>query len=111
VIGALFPHVKPRLKFWGLPRKRVGTYGDSREMLLEILAVVIILSPISSVRGVCVAEFCNVLALGLALPSLVESRGVSVEAVAVCRSMLQRVASVLQCVATVLGPALPGPVE
>jgi len=86
-------------------------HGDSREMLLEILAVVIILSLISSVRGVCVAEFCNVLALGPALPSLVKTRGVSVEAVAVCRSMLQRVASVLQYVATVLGPALPGPVE
>jgi len=39
------------MKIWGLRNNMFDKYGDFREILLEILAVVIILSPISSVRG------------------------------------------------------------
>jgi len=37
---------------------RILMNGDSRESLLEISAVVIILSPISFVRGICIYEEC-----------------------------------------------------
>jgi len=45
--------VNPCLNIWGLPWRRVwlDMYRDSRENVLDILVVVIIWSPISSVRG------------------------------------------------------------
>ena len=47
--GTPFTHVKIGLKSWD-PRKNVfEMYGDSCENLLDILAVVILSSPISSV--------------------------------------------------------------
>ena len=49
--GTSFPHVKICLKFWGSRENVFDMYGDYPENLLEILAVVIISSPISSVRG------------------------------------------------------------
>jgi len=51
VTGTPFTHVKTCLKFWGIRESVFDMYGDSRENLLEILAVVIVLSLISSVRG------------------------------------------------------------
>jgi len=55
VTGTPFTHVKTILKFGDSRENVFDMYGDSREGLLEILAVVIISSPISSVRGlICV---------------------------------------------------------
>jgi len=51
---------KPVCNF-GVSRENVfDMYGDSREIMLEILAVVIILSLIFSVRGVCCSGCCYV---------------------------------------------------
>jgi len=51
VTGTPFTHVKTCLNFWGLLRNVFDMYGDSCENLLDILAVVMICSPISSVCG------------------------------------------------------------
>jgi len=51
VMGTPFTHVKPCLKFCGLPSNIFDMYWDSRENLFEIVAVVIIWSPISSICG------------------------------------------------------------
>ena len=52
VTGTLFTQQKTCLKFWGFRENEFDIYRDSYEDLLEILAVVIIFSPISSVCGI-----------------------------------------------------------
>jgi len=51
VTGTPFTHVKTCLKFWGCYENVFDMYGDSCENWFEILAVVMILSPISCACG------------------------------------------------------------
>jgi len=52
VTGTSFTHVKTRLNFGDSHENVFDMYGASREKLWEILAVVMISSPGSSVRGI-----------------------------------------------------------
>jgi len=51
VTGTPFTHVKNCFQFWGIRDNVFDIYGDPFENLFQILAVVITLSLISSVRG------------------------------------------------------------